>query len=294
MDKKTKKKGSEAIVAPISYEQLILAITDRHTSLAKSFQEVGRYIVQNPNEIALRSAKQIADRIGVQASTLVRFAQAFGYSGFADMQRVFQARLVTATPGFSERLEALRTELGGKEHTGKSAMMRDLALRDIAALHSLIETFDDDAIAKAADMMAKAPTVHIFGQMRSYPIAIYLRYVLLHLRKDCRLVDGSGGLAVEQAWVIKPEDVVIAISFRYYAREVVDIVESIAERGVPIISITDSPLSPLVKNSVVTLYCPEGEKNFSNSLAAPMCLAQALVMSMAEQIEPNKFMTIAE
>jgi DNA-binding MurR/RpiR family transcriptional regulator len=290
----TSKKLKATPVAPISYEQLIVAITDRHRDLARGYQEVGRYIVQNPNEIALRSAKYIADQIGVQASTLVRFSQAFGYSGFADMQRVFQARLLTAAPGFTERLDALRNELGVREHTGISAMMRDLVTHDIAAMHRLIDTFDDNSVLRAADMMAKASTIHLLGQMRSYPIAVYLRYVLLHLRKDCRLIDGAGGLAVEQASVIHPSHLMIAVSFRYYAREVVDIVENLAQRGVPIISITDSPLSPLAKHSTVTLFCPEGENNFSNSLAAPMCLAQALTMSMAENVEPKRFTRLAE
>lgn len=98
---------------PISYEQLINEITDRYESLGRRSRDIARYVVQNPNEIALRSAKAVAERIGVEASSLVRFAQGFGYTGFAEMQRVFQSRLVTGAPGYAERLAALKRELGG-------------------------------------------------------------------------------------------------------------------------------------------------------------------------------------
>ena len=91
------------MAGPISYEQLINQITDRYEALGRRSRDIARYVVQNPNEIALNSAKGIAERVGVEASSLVRFAQGFGFSGFAEMQRIFQSRLLTAAPGYAER-----------------------------------------------------------------------------------------------------------------------------------------------------------------------------------------------
>jgi DNA-binding MurR/RpiR family transcriptional regulator len=275
------------MAGPISYEQLINEITDRYEALGRRSRDIARYVVQNPNEIALNSAKGIAERVGVEASSLVRFAQGFGYSGFAEMQRVFQSRLVTAAPGYAERLEALKRELGGDSAPTMTGLLRDLAIHDIVSLQRLTDTVAERDLQAAARLLAQAPTVHVIGQLRSYPVAAYLRYLLTRLRRDVRLIDGAGGLATEQAYTVEPDHVLVAVSFRYYAREVVDIVEALAGRGVPIIAITDSQMSPITKHAAAAFVVTEAENHFTRSLAAPICLAQALVIAMAREIRPD-------
>ncbi len=272
---------------PISYEQLINEITDRYESLGRRSRDIARYVVQNPNEIALRSAKAVAERIGVEASSLVRFAQGFGYTGFAEMQRVFQSRLVTGAPGYAERLAALKRELGGDRSETMTGLLHDLAIRDIASLQRLTDTVSERDLQTAARLLARAPTVHVLGQLRSFPVAAYLRYLLTRLRRDVRLIDGAGGLATEQAHTVARNHVLVAVSFRYYAREVVDIVEALAEREVPVIAITDSQLSPITKHAAAAFIVTEAENQFTRSLAAPICLAQALVIAMAREIRPD-------
>ncbi|NNG04936.1 MAG: MurR/RpiR family transcriptional regulator [Inquilinus sp.] len=248
--------------------------------MSRRFQQIARFVVQNPNDVALDSVKAISATAGVQPSTLVRFAQSFGYGGFSDMQRVFQSRLLTAAPSLNDRLSALRRELGGRAGGTNLKALSELVIGDIAALQHLMESITEESLADAARLLAKARTIHIIGQLRAYPVANYLRYVLTHLRRDVRLLDGAGGLAAEQAQLMDEGCVLLAVSFRFYAREVIDIVEAAAKRGIPIVALTDSQLSPLAKHATVTLEVPEGEFNFTHSLAAPMCLAQAIVICM--------------
>lgn len=94
-----------------------------------------------------------------------------------------------------------------------------------------------------------------------------------------------GGLATHMARAARPTDVLIAVSFRFYATEVVNIVEESAAQGVPIVAISDSTLSPLAKNAKVLFAVPEHEYTFSRSLAAPMCLAQALAVALAARLQ---------
>jgi DNA-binding MurR/RpiR family transcriptional regulator len=272
------------MVAPLTYEQLITAISNRHATMSRRFQQVARYIVQNPNSVALDSVKAIAANAGVQPSTLVRFAQALDYGGFSEMQKVFQSRLLTSAPGFRERLEALRTEVGETPETANLAFLRQLAVADMAGLQHLLDTVEEAELEAAAKLMAGARTIYVLGQLRAFPVASYISYALTHLRRDSRLIDGAGGLAGEQAALMGPEDLLLAVSFRHYAREVVDIAEAAGSNDVPILAITDSQLSPLAKRATCWFEVPEGEFNFSRSLAAPMCLAQALIICMAHAL----------
>jgi DNA-binding MurR/RpiR family transcriptional regulator len=103
---------------PKNYEGIVNLITREYPHLSAGFQQIARFFTQNPNIIALESINSIAAQCGTHPSSLVRFAQNFGYSGFKQLQAVFQTRLATAAPGFRERLSALESELSRNEERG--------------------------------------------------------------------------------------------------------------------------------------------------------------------------------
>jgi DNA-binding MurR/RpiR family transcriptional regulator len=273
---------------PANYEDLIRLIHERHDDMSKSYQKIAVFLTQNPNEVAVHSLNAIAEQCQVHASGFVRFAQSLGYRGFKDMQTVFQRRLSTAAPGFDARVRALEAELGSSEERSDLGFLRELVVRDIASLQGLLEGTSAGQIAEATELMQAADTIYLVGQLRSAPVVELLRYILTMLGKRTVLLDTGGGLATHMARVMRPQDLLFAVSFRFYATEVVNIVEEAARRGVPILAISDSTLSPLAKSAKVLFAIPEHEYTFSRSLAAPMCLAQALTVALAARLQANR------
>ena len=277
----------EKLAAPTDYEGLIQAIHERYDSMSKGYQTIALYLTQNPNDVAVRSVNAIAERCGVHASNFVRFAQALGYSGFKDLQGLFQKRLSTAAPGFEARVKALEDELGSRQDRSEYGFLRDLVVRDVASLQALLTDIATDDLARAADLLEKADTIYLLGQLRSAPVVQLLRYVLTMLGKRCVLLDPSGGLATHMARTMRATDVLVAVSFRFYATEVVTMVENISAKSFSIIAISDSTLSPLAKYADVLFVVPEHEYTFSRSLAAPMCLVQAITIALAARLQNN-------
>lgn len=272
---------------PSDYEDLIRVIHERHDDMSKSYQRIAVYLTQNPNDVAVLSVSAIAERCGVHASNVVRFAQALGYDGFKTLQGLFQKRLSTAAPGFEARVKALERDLDARKDRSEGGFLRDLIVRDIASLQNLLADVTEADLKKAVNLLEKAEVIYLLGQLRSSPVAELLRYILTMLGKRCVLLDPSGGLATHMARAIRKTDLLFAISFRFYATEVVNIVDEAASRKVPIIAISDSTLSPLAKAATVLLSVPEHEYTFSRSLAAPMCLAQALTVALAARLQKN-------
>ncbi|MBI3673883.1 MAG: MurR/RpiR family transcriptional regulator [Rhizobiales bacterium] len=273
---------------PKNYEGIVNLITAEYPRLSQGYQQVARFLTQNPNVVALESINAIASKCDVHPSSLVRFAQNLGYSGFKELQVVFQTRLATAAPGFRERISALETELSKNVSHGNLGFLKDLVVRDIASLQGLLEGVTEDMLASAAKLLTAAQTIYIAGQLRSEPIAILLRYLLTMLHRKVVLLDPAGGLAQEMALTMGSRDVLVAIAFRHYAKEVVAIAEGAVGCGTPIIAITDSQLSPLAKDAQVLFTVPEDEYTFSRSLAAPMCLVQCIATSAAARLQPNR------
>ncbi len=272
---------------PGDYEELIRLIHDRHDEMSKTYQRISVFLTQNPNDVAVHSVNAIAERCGIHASSFVRFAQSLGYKGFKELQTLFQKRLATAAPGFEARIKALEKELSASPERSEMGFLRELVVRDIASLQLLLDEIDPADLTAAADLLFKAEVVYLLGQLRSAPVAELLRYVLTMLGKRCVLLDAGGGLATHMARSIGKDDVLMAVSFRFYANEVVNIVDEAGQRGTGIIAITDSTLSPLAKWARVLFAVPEHDYSFSRSLAAPMCLAQALVVAVAARVRPE-------
>jgi len=271
--------------APQDYEELIRIVHDQYGGMSKAHQQIALFITQNPNDVAVKPLNAIAETCGIHASSFVRFAQSLGYDGFKEMQSLFQKRLSTAAPGFEARVKALESELSAHGQQGSKGFLHELVLKDIASLQELLTDIDAASLDAAVNILEKADTIYLIGQLRSGPIVEFLRYVLTMLGKRAVLLDAGGGLATHMAKTIRRNDALLAVAFRFYANEVVNIVEQVGERQVPVIAITDSTLSPLAKNAAALFSVPERQYSFSRSLAAPMCLAQALTLALASKLQ---------
>jgi DNA-binding MurR/RpiR family transcriptional regulator len=272
---------------PTDYEAFVALIHTEYDELSRSSQVVARYLTQNPNDVAIQSISDIAARCNVHASSLVRFAQSLGYDGFKELKEIFHRRLATAAPGFEARVNALRNELQQHKRGSPKGFLGDLVARDMTTLQDLFNDVGEADLKKAVDILEKAETIYLAGQLRSAPIAVFLRYVLTMLDRRVVLLNADGGLATHMARVMTPRDALFAVSFRFYAKEVVSIAEAAAAAGVPVVAISDGTLSPLAKCADVLFSIPEGEYAFSRSLAAPMCLAQALMIALAARLQKD-------
>ncbi|GLR09614.1 transcriptional regulator [Mixta theicola] len=286
----SKSEKRETVADPLphaNYEQVVDEITKRYPQLSVRYQQAARYITQNPNTVALESINAVAAKCGMHPSVLVRFAQAFGYSGFKQMQSVFQTRLATVAPGYNERITALENDLRKNEQKGSHGFLQSLVIRDIATLQELLDSVTEADLDSTAALLKEAETIYIAGQLRSEPIALLLRYLLTMLNRRVILLDSAGGLAPQMANNMRKTDVLIAIAFRHYAKEVIAIADDANSSRVPVVAITDSPLSPLAKSARVLFTIPEEEYSFSRSLAAPVCLAQSIAMALASALQPT-------
>lgn len=273
---------------PDTFEALITEIHAQFDALSKTNQQIAVYLTQNPNEIAMNSVNSIAEKQGIHPSSFVRFAQHFGFKGFKQLQGIFRQRLNTAAPGFETRAEQMKARLAETGESGVKGHLLDLVANDLASLEQLIADIDERDLEHAVDLLEAANCVYLIGQLRSEPVVVLLRYILTMLGRKAVLIDAAGGLATHMGKVIGAGDLLFAVSFRYYAKEVVNTVEDAGARGIPIIAITDSTLSPLAKSATVLFEVPEREQAFSRSLAAPISLAQGLMLGLAARLSDGK------
>ncbi len=268
---------------PATAEELRNAILERHGTLSKRLQQIARYVLDEPNELAIETLSVIAERAGVQPSAIVRFAKEFGYPGASQMQRVFRDNLLSgnAAVGYGERVRHFNAGVSRKKSSGHAEVLAEFIEGNTIALQNLSQTVSQADLAEAVSMIDKADMVYVIGFRRSFPVASYLAYSLQQVNKRTMFVDGVAGLSKLQMQTIGPKDVLIAVSYQPYAAESIEAVELAATRGAKILSISDSLVSPISKLASLVLQVRESEVRTFRSLAASICLAQVLVIDLA-------------
>lgn len=270
-------------VQPNNLEALRNEIAREYEELSPRLKQVATYVLDNPNDMAVETLSVIAGRCGVQPSTIVRFAKVFGYRGASEMQRLFRDEILAASPSpsYSERIRQFRQRSNAVDWLSPYNVMHDFTESNIIALEHLREAVRKEDLDRSIELMHRAHTVYLAGVRRAFPVAAYLAYSLSHVEKRAFLLDGVAGMTSEQSWMLGPEDVVIAVSFRPYASDTAEVVERATANKSPVIAISDSRLSPVSRNAEVCFEIKDAELRQFRSLTASMCLAQSLVISYA-------------
>lgn len=258
-------------------------IRRRYDTLSKRLKQVARYILDNSNSVAFDTVASIAQQADVPPSTLIRFANAFGFSGFNEMKQMFKQHLMEETANYTERARLFRqtTTDDATPPETPTEILNMFTMVNTQALQQLaIQTSGDD-LQRAVALLAEAENIYVIGLRRSFSVASYLTYALRHLDRKAFLIDGLGGMFTEQLSLVGPKDVVVAVSFSPYAREVVELVELGAQRKARQIAITDSQVSPLAAFSDVCFVVREAQVDGFRSQVASLCLAQTLAVSLA-------------
>lgn len=269
------------INAPSNLKDLKHRITDEHTKLSKRLKQVAKYLLDHPDKIAFGTVSVIAADAEVHPSTLVRFANTFGYSGFSEMQLLFQQNLLHDSPSYTERLRLAR-ESSGDSNATPFGLLDQFARSHSESLGNLVSEIDPALLEKAVSALANANNLYIMGVRRAFSVATYLSYALRHSERNAFLIDGIGGLTMEQASNIKTNDALIAVSFHPYAEETQSVVKMASERGASVILLTDSELSPVTSHASVSFIVKEAEVHGIRSLSSSLCLSQALAVGLIQ------------
>ncbi len=258
------------------------SIEERFSQLSDRLQRVGRHVLNEPNDLAFETLAIVAQRCDVQPSTIVRFAQAFGFDGASQMQKMLREELLRDNEalGYAERVR----QFGHSVQDGIDSprqLLSEFAEGNILALQNLNHAISAQSLTQATGMLSEAVTVFVVGFRRSFPVAVYLTYLLAQAGKRTSLVDGIAGLQAQQMRGMDKTDLLVAISFSPYSPEATHIVDEAVGQELPIIAISDSVISPIAQQAQLVLQVRETEIRGFRSLSASMCLVQTLAISFA-------------
>ncbi|HTV67598.1 MAG TPA: MurR/RpiR family transcriptional regulator [Rhizobiaceae bacterium] len=257
---------------PGTYEELRAVLSSGTVHFPKRLRQVAIFLWQHPSEVALGSISEVAAQAGVQPSTLVRFAQIFGYSGFSDFQQLFKDHLKGSLP--ERRGAAARS---GKAPHAETHFMQGIIGASQTSLARASEAIDTKNFEAMTELLAAADLIYVIGSKRAFPVTAYLSLTLSQQGVRNVLVDNVGSTAFDQVSCIGKKDAVLAVSFSPYNSITPDLVSVARERGAKIGAITDSTFSPLAGLADRWVEVVESDFAGFRSLAASLAVGMAVV-----------------
>ena len=258
---------------------LIKTIQSNFNRLSKGHKIIAEFIINNYDKAAFMTAATLGSNLNISESTVVRFADTLGYSGYRELQKELQ-ELIKNKLTTVQRLSL---------PDGYSNIENDLSKvmeSDIENIKKTITELDMNSLQKATDLMIKGKQLYIIGLRSSTFLAGYLTFYLNFFFDNVKLVTAGPNDIFEQLIKVEKEDVVVGITFPRYSKKTLEALDYAKGKGCPIICITDSLISPAAHISDVALIAKSEMISFVDSLVAPMSLINAIIIALG--IEKRK------
>lgn len=241
-------------------------------------KRAAQWIADHPSETGLWSMRQQARSAGVSAPTMVRLARALGFADYASLRRPFQEALTGRPIGYGARASALQAAPQARRI---ERLAREIAASQIADVESVLALNPADKLEAAVGAIAAAKRVGFLGVRAPFGIAFQFRYAYNLIARNGVLFDGVGGTVHDQVDALGPGDVLVAISQAPYSTPTVEAVTTARARGVTVVALTDSALSPLARSAAHFLLFRVDSISFFPSMIAPLALVELLVAWLA-------------
>lgn len=255
-------------------------ITLAFNEMAPQMKKAARWIVDNPREVALLSMREQARRAGVQPATMTRLAQHLNFSGFEDLRAEYADALRDGRDGLSGRAwDRLSAEQGQDEALFAAEALRILE-KQIAVLMAP-ETLSS-ALA-AVDRLCEARRIYCLGARSGHAVAWHLGYVLSLISDKPVLLDGLGSTGTDRLRSSGPEDALFVVSVQPYTRSVVEATNFARGRGVGVVALTDSAVSPLLREGDVAIVAPTASASFFHAMTPAFAMVELLASLVARR-----------
>jgi Transcriptional regulators len=245
--------------------------------LSKGQRAIGQFILQSYDRAAYLTAAKLGEEVGVSESTVVRFANVLGYESYPELQDYLR--------------ELIRTMLTSKQRIivtsdrlGDSDILDQVMNSDIKKLRATLETVSHEDFDRAVDTLISAKRIYIIGMRSSASLASFAHFYFRLIFDDAQLVQTTSGSEIfENLLRIGERDAVLAISFPRYSKRIINAVEYAKSRGASVISLTDSPDSPIARPADIKLLAKSEMASFVDTLVAPLSIINALIVAITQK-----------
>ena len=248
----------------------------RRDTLSPGLLTVADYIDGHRHAVLSQSALEIGFATGTSDATVIRAIQALGFRGLLDLKQTLEAHL-GATDSPIEKMAATTQEISGSSDAAVDFVLDNQR----NALNALSEPENRAALAKAAQLMAKASAIGLFGIGASGIIAGYGARLLSRSGFPAYALDRTGISLAEQLLTLAPGHVVIMLLHGRPHREAMTVISEAKRLDVPLVLVLGQAESVLRLHASACLVIPRAKSEQVALHAPSLVVIETLALALS-------------
>jgi DNA-binding MurR/RpiR family transcriptional regulator len=227
----------------------MVLISSHYNSMTKSEQKVADYVMNQTEEAVYLTVTDLAEKVGVGETTVIRFCRKLNYKGYQDFKlAVAQCQVAPAEKMERKIEESDSLDIVAAKITGQNGK----------TLSDTLDLFNGEQLQKAIDLLIEAREISFFGIGSSGLTAQDAEHRFMRMGFNVSYSTDSHIMAMKAA-LAKEGDVVFGISTSGSTKDVVDTMRIAKEKGAKVICITNHGRSPITKYADIILLAASKE-----------------------------------
>lgn len=246
-------------------------IQAKYEKLTPSFRKLADFILQRPLDAAFMTATEMAHTMGVDAATVVRFAQTLGYSGFRELVREIQ-RVVKA-----ELTASYAADLDASDDVGLFRSLLENERHNLTLVQSRLTEQANTILPTLLD----AQRIWVLGQGSCAYLAAFCASALREIGLPAVFIAPDPLDAAANLKGVGTEDVVIGFSLTGMDLGVADTISFARQRGAKTFVFSASRVAAAALAAETTIVCPGPTQVHAPSFTGLVAMIVVLVAAFA-------------
>lgn len=227
-----------------------------NATLTKTQQMIAEYILDNSADACFMTSTEIAAKLGVSESSVIRFSRSLGFSGFMDFQKSLRKDYQDKVLSISSTITvpAQRVVKRAKFDNNSDYIKRHLK-NAAKNLESVFASNTPALFEEAADLIISSKRKYVAGSRGNSCLSDFFLLYLKHMLANVETTNSSAITPIDHMYTITKDDCLIIFSFPRYSSLDKVTAELAKESGASIILITDKPSALLAPYATVLFYC---------------------------------------
>ena len=258
----------------------------KDANLTKTEGIVAEFILENQVRACFMTVADISSELDISDTSVIRFARALGYSGFAQLQKKMQAdtehQIENGSGNQVSPLERLERIIPHITDDNLLESMMDLTAKNFEAT---FKRNSFDKIEETSKLLIKSRCKYIVGFKGCQALASNMALVLTQTLPGVRPVLYADSSAFEPLLDLSSEDCVMVYSFSRYSRVAETISEYTRQRGAKLVVITDRATAPVANGADVLLVVSCNNLSFNNSHVVTSFLSELISADIIRKLD---------
>lgn len=243
-------------------------------TLSKSHQRIAKALRERLQEVVFMDAQKLAEYVGTTPSTIVRFAQRLGFSGYPELRAWLTDLLLNKASPVARAESMIRT------YGDADSFLPKFCDNEARTLAELTGTISVDELREAVRILKEGRRIFLFAEGPAACITQLLAFRLGRLRRTVIQVNETGKAFFEKATLVEGADAVIAFGLGRPSEELRAMLLQSSRVGARSVLVTDNAIVELNRWANVVLTIPTRPFDAFRSMVVPVTLAESLALAL--------------